>query len=75
MSSSREYIDEGKFDDGAYKISLYEKGMWLMTYKGYISRYNPLEMKLYPKTVGTGVSSDVIPGKHGILIFEIKKGR
>ncbi len=67
------YKDEGYFEDGSHKISLYDGNAWLMTYKGYINRYFNLEMKLYPFKRGTGVSSEKIPGVHGVSIFQIRK--
>lgn len=67
------YKDEGYFEDGAHRISLYEGSAWLMTYKGYINRYCRLDMKLYPFKRGTGISSQKIPGAHGVSIFQIRK--
>lgn len=67
------YKDEGYFEDGSHKISLYDGSAWLMTYKGYINRYFHLEMKLYPHKRGTGVTSGKIPGAHGVSIFQIRK--
>lgn len=69
------YKDEGYNKDGSHVISLYDGSAWLMTYKGYINRYCPIEMNLYPEKRGTGVSSAAIPGKHGISIFRIRKGK
>lgn len=67
------YKDEGYFQDGSHKISLYDGNAWLMTYRGYINKYCHIEMKLYPYVKGTGVSSQKAPGKHGVSIFDIRK--
>ena len=69
--SELEYRKDGH-DGKAYIISLYDKGQWLMTYKGYINPYCHGEMKLYPYKVGTGTSAVPVPGKHGISILKIK---
>lgn len=69
--SEFEYRKDGH-DGKAYIISLYDKGQWLMTYKGYMNPYCAMEMKLYPYKAGTGTSSAPVPGKHGISILKIK---
>lgn len=61
-----------KTQGSTYFVSLYEGSQWLHTYKGYINPYCHGEMKLYPHQVGTGVSSEKVPGKHGISMLKIE---
>ena len=67
---SLRYVYNGKREGSAYIISLYENEALVFTYKGYISRYCNLEMKLYPYKKGVAKAPE--SHKKSICIFDIE---